>query len=151
MCSTPSNTSTLSVHVLFLRLCSNHIKALCLFLSLNQILPSVAVIALFIASFCQFFFPLVIHVYFSLAEYDGDYLHYFWLLKIQRLTDRIVIDYGKNSCPLNSRLVAWVTRIEDLCEHWLEVFINTIVEPKVYQQFSTCNYCFQIDLELASC
>jgi len=27
-------------------------------------------------------------------------------------------------------VVAWVTRIEDLCEHWLEVFINTIVEPK---------------------
>ena len=130
MCSTPSNTSTLSVHVLFLRLCSNHIKALCMFLSLNQILPSASVIALFIASFCQFFFPLVIHVYFSLAEYDGDYLHYFWLLNIQRLTDRIVIDYGINSCPLNSRLVAWVTRIEDLCEHWLEVFINTIVAPK---------------------
>jgi hypothetical protein len=53
-----------------------------MFLSLNQVLPSAAVITLFVASFYQFFFSLVIHVYFFLVEDDGDYLCYFWPLDI---------------------------------------------------------------------
>uniref|UniRef100_A0A0A8Y0N4 Uncharacterized protein n=1 Tax=Arundo donax TaxID=35708 RepID=A0A0A8Y0N4_ARUDO len=52
-------------------------------LSLNELLPLAAVIALFVALFRSVLFFLL----FLLAEGDDDYLYYFWIVTFKPLTD----------------------------------------------------------------